>query len=404
MFFSYFFINPLKRFFNREDNQFYISMSIRSFALGLILIFEPIYLYLYFQESLPFTLIFFALIHGIYSLLTVIGGKLMARLGYDWVILISHFFFLGYYIFLYLIDFSPFIIPLAIVFKALGMTLFWPSYHTSFARFSKKDQRGRYVSRKFYANTAPNILGPIIGGIILSKYDYNLLFVFVLVFLLISAIPLFFKREEKESYTDGYKEAWGRVFQKENKKYSIGFICEFLEGGISEYLWPLFMFVLGIRYLSMGEITSFAVFLSLLAIFYAGRMSDTYRRLTLLNKGSFLTSISWILKLFVNNPVSAFFIHNFYMMSRYLALVPFHSLFYEKAASQEALTDEFIILREIVGNFSRFIFLLTLASVLYFFPDVRICFLIAAAVSLGFMTLGKPPKLQKINKQKYEQN
>ena len=395
MFFSYFIINPLKRFFTKEDNQFFISIFIRSFSLGMILIFEPIYLYLHFQESLPFTLIFFALIHGAYGLLTVIGGKIMARLGYDWAILISHLFFLGYYIFLYIIDSSLLIIPIAIIFKALGMTFFWPSYHTSFARFSKKDQTGKYVSKKFYAYTVPNILGPIIGGIILSKYSYNLLFVFVLVFLLISAIPLFFKREEKESYADGFKEAWGRIFKKENKKYSIGFICESLEGGTSIYLWPLFMFILGIQYLSMGGITSFAVFLSLLTIFYAGRISDSFRRLNLLNMGSFLTSVSWALKIFVYNPISAFFIHNFYMMSRYLALVPFHSLFYEKAASQESLTDEFIILREIVSNFSRFIFLLALAGVLCFFPDIRISFALASIISLGFMTIGKPPKFKK---------
>ena len=396
MFFSYFFIDPLKRFFIREDNQFFISIFLRSFALGMILIFEPIYLYLHFQESLPSTLIFFALIHGLYGLLTVIGGKIMARLGYDWAILISHLFFLGYYIFLYLINASSFIVPLAIVFKALGMTFFWPSYHTSFARFSRKDQTGKYVSKKFYAYTVPNILGPIIGGIILSKYSYNLLFVFVLAFLLISAIPLFFKREEKESYADGYKEAWGRVFKKENRKYSIGFICESLEEGTNACLWPLFMFILGIQYLSMGGITSFAVLLSLVAIFYAGRISDSLKRFNLLNTGSFLTSISWVLKIFVHNPISAFFIHNFYMMARYLTLVPFHSLFYEKAASQEALTDEFIILREIVSNFSRFIFLLILAGLLCFFPDIRISFLIAAIVSLGFMTIGKPPRFQRI--------
>jgi len=322
----------------------------------------------------------------------------MARLGYDWAILISHLFFLGYYILLYMIDFSYFVIPMAIIFKSLGMTFFWPSYHTSFARFSRKDQTGKYVSRKFYAYTVPNILGPIIGGIILSKYDYNLLFIFVLAFLLTSAIPLFFKREEKELYTDGHKEAWGRVFRKENKKYSIGFICESLEGGANIYLWPLFMFILGIQYLSMGGITSFAVFLSLLTIFYAGRISDSFRRFNLLNTGSFLTSASWALKLFAYNPISAFFIHNFYMMSRYLALVPFHALFYEKAASQESLTDEFIIFKEITSNFSRFIFLLTLAGILCFFPDIRISFVLAAIISLGFMTLGKPLRFQRIEK------
>ena len=96
MSFFYSFTHPLKRLLEREENQFLLSISIRSFAMGMVLIFEPIYIYLHFGESLSLTLIFFALIHGIYGILTVIGGKIMAKIGYDWSMLISHFFFLGY--------------------------------------------------------------------------------------------------------------------------------------------------------------------------------------------------------------------------------------------------------------------------------------------------------------------
>ena len=390
MFFSYFIIEPVKRFFNREDNQFYTSVFIRTFALGLIIIFEPIYVYLHLKESIFQVLIFFALIHGLYSFLAVFGGKIMARLGHDWTILISHLFFLAYYIFLYTINVSFYMIPLAIIFRAIGMALFWPSYHISFARFSKQNQRGKYVGKKFYAITVPNIFGPVLGGVILSYYNYHILFIIVSIFLIISAIPLFFTKREKETYEDNHQQAWARVFQKDNQKYSLGFICESLEGNSNEYLWPLFMFIIGIKYLSIGELTSFAIFLSLIAIFLAGRITDTKNRLGLLKKGSLLTSFSWILKIFINNPVSAFFIHNFYMIARYFALVPFQALFYEKAVSQESLADEFLIMREIIGNFARFIMLFIFAGIFYYFPDIRISFFITAIISLGFISITKP--------------
>jgi MFS family permease len=283
---------PLRCFFKREDNQFFISIALRSFAIGMILIFEPIYIYLHLGNSLPFTLIFFAFIHGIYSLLTVLGGKIMAKIGYDWAMLISHFFFLGYYVLLSLINFSFFIVPLAVILKALGMMFFWPSYHTSFTRFSKKGQKGKYVSKKLFACILPSVLGPVVGGLILSEFNYTVLFISVLVFLLVSAVPLFFKKEKNEFYNDGYKEAWQRMFRKENKKYTLGFVFASLEAGVNSYLWPLFMLILGIQYLSMGGITSFAVFLSALLALYAGKVSDSFKRSKLLNIGSFQSSFS----------------------------------------------------------------------------------------------------------------
>jgi hypothetical protein len=51
----------LSHFLKKQSNQFYISIFLRSFAVGMILIFEPIYLYSYFNQSLPLTLIFLLL-------------------------------------------------------------------------------------------------------------------------------------------------------------------------------------------------------------------------------------------------------------------------------------------------------------------------------------------------------
>ena len=397
MSFFYSFTHPLKRFLGREENQFLLSMSIRSFAMGMVLIFEPIYIYLHFGESLSLTLIFFALIHGIYGILTVIGGKIMAKIGYDWSMLISHFFFLGYYILLSVINLSFFIIPLVIILKAFGMSLFWPSYHTSFTRFSKDGQRGKYVSKKLFTCIAPSVLGPVVGGIILTEFNYTFLFCSVLVFLLISALPLFLKREQKEVYSDGYKKAWGRIFKKENRKYSIGFAFASLEAGVNNYLWPLFMLILGIKYLSMGGITSFAIFLSAILALYAGKVSDSFKRVKLLNVGSFLTSVSWVLKCFVFNPLTAFLVHSSYKVFLYLAVVPFQTFFYEKAALEGDFADEFIISREITINIFKFIFLSSLAGIFFFFPNIYFAFLLAAIASLGFMILGKPSKAFKKN-------
>jgi hypothetical protein len=308
--------------------------------------------------------------------------------------LISHSFFFLYYLLLTFINFSVLLVPLAIIAKGIGMALFWPSYHINFTRFSRGNRQGREVGKKNIAANFPQVLGPIIGGIILSCFNYTFLFTAVLGILLISAIPLFMTREKKEIYSDGYQKAWSRIFKKRNINTSIAFVCDSIEVGINNYLWPLFMAVLSISYLSIGGITSFSLFLSVVFIFYIGKISDTDKRTRVLSLGSLLTSFAWLIKFFVATPLSAFLSHSFYKISKTSAVIPFQTFFYEKASARGSEADEFILYREIVINSVRFLSLLFLALLFFFIPQINIAFIIAALASLGFVYIAKTPKLK----------
>lgn len=386
----------LQYFLKKQANQYFLSISIRSLALGMILIFEPIYIYFYFNQSLPLTLLFFGAIHGLYGLIAVFGGKIMSKIGYDWAMLVSHFFFFSYYLLLAFIYSSAIFIPLAIIMKAVGSMFFWPSFHTDFTRFSKKDHRGWQVGKKNVATFIPTILSPVIGGLILTVFGYPALFASVLTVLLASAIPLFFNKEKHEIYTDSYKKAWQRIFKKENRKSSLAFVSQSIEQGIEIYLWPLFMAVLAIGYVSMGGLTSFAIFVAALFTLYMGKISDTDNRAKLLNIGALLTSVSWLIKYFVITPFTAFLAQTLYKICRASAAVPFQTFFYEKAAFKNSEADEFIISREIIFNISRFFSFVFLAGLFLIFPKINLSFILAAIISFGFVFMGKPPTFKKV--------
>lgn len=388
--YSPFFI--LRYLLKRESDQFFLSVAIRSLALGMVVIFEPIYLYFYFDKSLSLTLLFFAAIYGLYGVLVHFGGKIMSKIGFDLAMLASHFFFFGYYLILIFIQSFASFVLLAIFLKTIGMILFWPSFHTDFTRFSRDGYRGREVGKKNVATLIPTILSPVIGGWILASFGYPSLFIAVLAVLLASAIPLFFNKEKYEVYTDSYKESWQRIFKKGNRKSSLAFTCNSIELGVNGFIWPLFMAILAIGYLSMGWITSFAIFVSSVFVLYLGRLSDTGRRSKLLNIGSFLTSISWIVKYFVITPFSAFLAHTFYRICRASANVPFQTFFYEKAFLKKELADEFIISREITDGIAKCFSLIFFAILFLIIPKVNLAFLFAAIISFGFTFLGRPPE------------
>lgn len=389
--FDYFFHYFLKR----EATQFFTSIAIRSLALGMVLIFEPIYIYNYFEKSLFLTLLFLGVGYGLYAVLVVYGGKIMAKIGLRKTMLFSHFFFFTYYLALFFLYDFFWLVPLAIILKAISLTLFWPAFHTDFVRFSEKGVQGRAVGKLNIVYLAPTIISPFIGGAILSLSGYPALFAAVLVLLLASSIPMFLSKEVHIVYADSYRKAWGRIFKKENYKNSLAFFSEGVEFGVVLYLWPLFMFTLAITYSTMGGIVTLALGISALFTLYMGRMSDSFtNRVWFLNVGSFLTSISWIIKYFVITPFDAFLAHTLYKICRTSASIPFQTFFYKQASLKGPEADEFIVYREIIVNLARFLSFSLFAVIFLFFPQINIAFIVAAVISLGFMLLGVPPKFK----------
>jgi MFS family permease len=383
-------------FLSQDITKLYITVAIRNLAVGMISLYTPIYMYVYFGKSLPLTFLYFGVMFGLTGMLSVFAGKIMGKFGSTKSMLASSFFLILYYGALFSLDYSFIFVSLSIVTAGFAMALFWPAFHTDFTRFSSREKRGRQAGRVNVAMLLPTVFSPVIGGIILAAFGFHVLFVMVSVVLLASAIPLFYRRQYKDDYTDSYAKAWGRMFKKKNWKTSVSLLSESYELGVTHfYVWPLFLYIVSISFADMGGITSFALLISTVFMLYAGRISDTKERPWLLNIGSVLTSVAWILKYFVQNPFSALLAQIIYRISRAAAAVPFRTFFYEKASAKGLEMDEYIVYREIIVNMSRFVFFAILAAVFYLFPalPIQATFLVAAVASLGLMFMGKLPKL-----------
>jgi len=381
-------------FLKRDVTKLYIAIAIRNFAFGMVLLFQPIYVYLYFGKSLPATLVFFAIMYGLYGFLAPFAGRVMAKLGTTKSILVSLLFYFGFYLSLFFFPVSFLFVPLSVILGSVAMLLFWPAFHTDFARFSSAKGRGGEVGKLNIMSLIPMVASPAIGGWILVSFGYPMLFVTVLVVLLSSSFPLFYCKETHEVYTDSYKQAWKRAFKKENYGTSIGFVMFGLEHIVYFLFWPLFMFFLAISFAFMGGITSFALIVSALFMLYVGKVSDTEERPWLLNVGALWTGVSWVIKYFVTTPFDAFLAHVLYRVSLSAANIPFQTFFYEKVANKGKEADEFVVNREIIINVSTCVFLLVVAGIFFFFPQLPInaMFFVAGFFALGFMFVGKIPK------------
>ena len=375
---------------DKEIVQLYSSHTIRRFTLALICIFEPIYLFIHFNHSFSKILLFYAAISLIYGLFVPFGAKIMAKLGLKKAMLWSVPFIFLYYLVLWQINSFFLLIFLAIILRVIYGLFYWPAYHTDVARFSKRKTRGEQMSVATIVYSIVSVIAPFLGGLIIFKFGFPVLFIIVLILLFVSAVPLLFSKEIREVYTDSYERAFKQILSKKARRDSIAFGAFGFDAGVSMFIWPIFMFVLVINYELMGIITSGALFLSLLFALYIGELADVKRK-KLLRIGSIITAIAWFFKTFIRTPLDAFLAHTAYRFAVTSSGIPFQAIMYDKASEDGKVLDRYIVFREMAHNLGRAIMFIALAIIFFFVSvdKIYLVFPLAAVFALFFMLLAK---------------
>ena len=250
--------------------------------------------------------------------------------------------------------------PLYVPAILLGVSgaLFWVGYHVDFAKFSDKKKRGREVSISKIASSLFNVLGPLVGGIILVFFGFASLFVFASVLMIVGVVPLFFSKDIHNPIEFSLKE----LFKGQKIKDGLSFIGAGIESGLSQVMWPIFIFflILGEQYTSLGLVSSLSLFFSFLLTFAVGKFSDVKRGLVL-KIGAITNAIVWIFRAFVKTTLHVFVIDSFGGISKTLIGVPFEARSYDKANKSNIV--RFIAYRETIINASRAVFFVVMIFV-----------------------------------------
>jgi MFS family permease len=265
----------LKHSLRAEMTELYMSVAIKNFAFSMIAIFEPIYLYKLYN-SISIVFLYYAVAYTIYLFVVPLGAKAAARYGFEHCIFYSIPFAILYFLSLSQIPSYGWLIFVSIPFLIIYKSLFWPAYHTDFAHYSSLGFRGREMSTLSFILSVAVILGPILGGIILTKFGFEVLFVVVSIVSLISTVPLFITREKFKPHSFSYSQAFRRLlkpYKHYKRKDSVAYFG-YGEELITVIAWPIFIFIIIKEFFLMGVIASVVIFLILIISLYAGMLSD----------------------------------------------------------------------------------------------------------------------------------
>jgi len=377
----------------RQVKELFIFTSLIDFALALVTIFEPIYLYK-IGYGLSEIMFFYFVVYILYFVIVPVGAKFAHRFGYELGMFVGSGFFIAFYLSLFFIDKYPILFFITPIIFAIQKMFYWPAYHANFARFSDKEEQGKQISVVNVATSAIFIIGPVLAGFIISQWGYGALFIVASIIFLSSNIPTLLTKESFKPSSFSYRRAYQDLFSKENRQSFLGYVG-FGEELIAVIIWPVFISIVIVNVFDLGLVVTLATFITTLVVFYIGKLTDSKNKRKILSLGAYIYALAWFFRIFIINTAGVFFVDTLSRLGKNIISVPLIALTYEKAKEQEANKERVIMSRVlffemalIVGKLLAIIIIFILT---YFIADealaFKITFILGGAMTLLYMLL-----------------
>ena len=377
----------------RQVKELFVFTTLINLALALVTIFEPIYLY-QIGYSLNKIMLFYLLVYVVYFFIIPLGAKFARRRGYELSMFIGSVLFIAFYVSLFFIAKYPILFYITPFIFAIQKMFYWPAYHANFARFSDEKEEGREISAMTVAASLVFIIGPVLAGFIISQWGYGILFTLASVIFLASNIPTLITKENLKPGKFSYKGAFQDLFSKENRKSFLGYIG-FGEELVAVIVWPVFISIVISNMFDLGLLITATTFITTLAVFYIGKLTDSKSKRKILALGSYIYALGWFFRIFIVNTLGVFFVDTISRLGKNIISVPLIALTYEKAKDQEASKKRAVMSRIlffemglIIGKFLAIAAIFILTS---FIGDealaFKITFILAGAMTLLYTLL-----------------
>ena len=323
----------------------YLHILLRDIARGLESVFVPLYVY-----KLTGSMVWPFLFYALYHLMVVVGAcwlpNIVSRIGIDWsaaagAILRAFslmFFILASYHMLFLW-------PAFIVWGILIIFTWVPHHYTIIKSIEKEYEPGQKSSLVLICQHIASAITPLVGGLIVWWFGFRNLYLASIVFVLLSALPMFFDRIEKKDMRFDIRRIMKDIINPDNRRINTALVGEGLEGSATLVLWPLFMFLYIGQVHRVGLVTTAALLISLAALYWLGKYSDQKGKKW--SQRLFgLLAVIWVIRPFFHSMAKFIVIDTAYYISLALVFLAYNSSLYVQAVRQHRM--EFLVRREVL--------------------------------------------------------
>ncbi len=369
----------------------YVGKMIIMSAIGLVGLFLPIFLFEIFKFNINYVIFYYLIGYLSYGLLVAYGIRILNKIGLARSLRLSVFLGALFYLIFYFLfinkEKSIILITLSVVVLVLFRILYWTPYRTDLAKFTNKKNRAKELSLLKGTNKLILVIMPIIAGLIISHFDYGILFIITVLLYLFSGIPYIALPRTKEKFSWSYFQTWRKFFSEKRKKIILAYMADGGENVVGVVIWPIFIWqLLHGNYFKVGALSTLVMGVAIILQLLAGEYIDKFSKEKLLHWGSAFYALGWIAKIFIITTFQIFVVSSYHTLARIFLKTPFDTLTYELAADQGHYVDEFTVLHEMAISLGRTAMCILLLIFLLFF-NIQWTFILAALTSLLFNLL-----------------
>lgn len=377
----------------------YLTNTIKTFALSMASLYIPIFIYVTFKDKLLFDLnetlngIYFILafyfVRSVSTLVSMhkIVNFIFGKINFKISIFISNIL-LGLAMYLLILSEKnlPFLFISSIIFS-IETLLYWIPFHTYFIRILRVESGS---TAKFGTSTAIRLFlasiasagGPILGGLIIKLYGFNILFLISTILLIISAVPILFGAHEHKHGKHNLSVIIKRYLNERNYKWNVvAHMAAGIDGNLYAIFAPFLLFIIADQNTSsVGMVISIAVFLASIFTLLAGRIFDKSSSKNVQKVSTIINSLFYIPRIFAGTPGLLYLVDVFDKINGSFLSVPLMSAAYDQAQTEENEAD-YIIYREFFLHLGVVMGIIGFATLLVIFGNWRLIFAILALVS-----------------------
>lgn len=371
---------------NREVKEVYWATAIATFALSLVFIFEPIYLYT-LGYSLVEILWFYFFVYCWYSGLVCFSAKITSRIGYKHSIFISNIFYVLYWITLFFVGTYDLLFFVAPLFFALQKCFFWPAYNADIALGSAKQQTGREVGALFSEIELISVIAPLIGGAISSFLGFGALFGLASILILGSVIPLFRSPDIYNRHKFTFKN-----FAKVIKNHAWNFFgyWGYAEDLMIMSIWPIFIFIAVGQFFGVGALSTVTSLVATALMLYVGSLTDKMAKRPLIQIASIYYGLTWVFRFLAETVASVFVFDALHKFGKATVNVSMVSLTYEIAAKKGVdQAFAYSVFYEFSLAIGKIVTALAAIAILVYFGNIHYVFILAGLMTMLYGLLRK---------------
>jgi predicted MFS family arabinose efflux permease len=240
--------------------------------------------------------------------------------------------------------------------------LYWWGYHGFFIKSGETKKYGHGIGEARFFDTLAIVTTPIVGAIITEYFGFSSTFILSAIFMILALLILGRDNDVGQKRDVKFTEVFSLV--RSHKSVSLAYIGLQAEFIFYAVIWPLFLFLVFGRVISLGIIVSLATLIAALAGLGIGKFVDKRGERKIVTVGAPLLAISWFVRIFNTTLPSFIFADSLRNFGERMVSVPLTELTYKKAL--EGGSGRALLFRETTFLIGSIVALLTISVWIYF--------------------------------------